>query len=119
MMKKLLIAAFLAVAVTTTSYAAVLYATAKSLLEDCEHELGGKQYGCRMYLAGVSDTQGTFHAWENLPGKYFCIPYGVTNQKLREVFIEYVNDNPQTLNQAASSIAINAFEKAFPCGQDA
>jgi len=67
------------------------------LLEDREHELGGKQYGCRMYWAGVSDTQGTLRAWENLPGKYLCIPYGVTNQNLREVFIKYVKGNPQVL----------------------
>ena len=118
-MRKLLIAAFLATAVTTTTHAAVLYATAKSLLEDCEHEIVGKQYGCRMYLAGVSDTQGSLHVWKNIPEKYFCIPYGLTNQNLREVFIKYVKDNPQVLDQAASSIAINSFEKAFPCGKGA
>jgi hypothetical protein len=43
------------------------------------------------------------------------MPDGVKLAELREVFIKYAKKNPEKLNLAASSVAINAFKKASPC----
>jgi hypothetical protein len=64
---------------------------------------------CIYYLAGVQDV------WNDLDSKKYCMPDGVKLAELREVFIKYAKKNPEKLNLAASSVAINAFKKAFPC----
>ena len=64
---------------------------------------------CIYYLAGVQDV------WSKLDSKKYCIPDGVKLTELKEAFIKYAKKNPEKLNLAASSVAINAFKKAFPC----
>ena len=64
---------------------------------------------CIYYLAGVQDV------WNNLDSKKYCMPDGVKLAELRDVFIKYAKENPGKLYLAASSVTINAFNKAFPC----
>jgi len=84
--------------------AAAIY-DANEILFSCEQG----HLRCIYYLAGVQD------AWNNLDSKKFCMPDGVKLAELKEVFIKYANENPEKLHLAASSVVMNAFNKAFPC----
>ncbi len=64
---------------------------------------------CIYYLAGIQDV------WNDLDSKKYCMPDGVQLAELKEVFIKYAKENPEKLYLAASSVTINAFNKAFPC----
>ena len=69
---------------------------------------------CVAYLAGVSDTYGMLMNLETI-SKVFCPPSRVSQEQLRQVFLEYMNSNPEKWHHAATSHAIVAFVKAWPC----
>ena len=64
---------------------------------------------CIYYLAGVQDV------WNDRDSKKYCMPDGVNLAELREVYIKYAKQNLEKLYLAASSVTINAFNKAYPC----
>jgi hypothetical protein len=45
----------------------------------------------------------------------FCSQTGVTVGQAIDVFLKYLNDNPDKTHQPAESLAIAAFRKAWPC----
>jgi hypothetical protein len=91
------------------------YFTAGYLLPICESEVGDTVEDCRLYLAGIVDATITLYAWKFLTVNITCVPKGVTLDQIRIVFIKHANERPQELHTAASSMALNAFSKAFPC----
>ena len=107
MKMKLNILAFVAImgmSVVGPVKAAAIY-DANEILFSCEQG----HLRCIYYLAGVQD------AWNDLDSKKYCLPDGVKLAELKAVFIKYAKENPETLNFAASSVTIRAFNKAFPC----
>jgi hypothetical protein len=105
---KLKILAFVAVMVVSVigpAKAAAIY-DGNEILFSCKKG----NLKCIYYLAGVHDARN------DLDSKKYCMPDGVKLAELKEVFIKYAKENPEKLNFAASSVTINAFKKAFPCG---
>jgi hypothetical protein len=45
----------------------------------------------------------------------FCPASGVTVQQATSVFLKYLNDNPESTHYSAESLAIQAFQQAWPC----
>ena len=107
MKMKLRVLAFVAVMAMSAigpARAAAIY-DANEILFSCEQG----HLRCIYYLAGVQDV------WNDLDSKKYCMPDGVKLAELKDVFIKYAKENPEKLNFAASSVTINAFNKAFPC----
>lgn len=69
---------------------------------------------CVAFLAGVFDTYGMLMKLEAIP-KAVCGPGEVTQEQLRQVFLKYMNSNPEKWHHAAASHAIVAFATAWPC----
>jgi hypothetical protein len=105
-MNRLLLAfiAVVAMSVISPAKAAAVY-DGNEILLSCEQG----HLRCIYYLAGVQDV------WNDLDSKKHCMPDGVKLAELKDVFIKYAKENPEKLNFAASSVTINAFNKAFPC----
>jgi len=117
---KLKIFAFITVVAISVSGPAnagyISYETGNSLLKNCESESNYELGICLGFVIGVAE------AANNIVGLYqitptYCISTEVTQGQLRKVFINYANDNPQDLHYGASDLILNAFAKAFPCGQ--
>ena len=104
---KLVIFAFVtivAMSVIGPAKAAAIY-DGNEILFSCERG----HLKCIYYLAGVQDV------WNDRDSKKYCMPDGVNLAELREVYIKYAKKNPDKLYLAASSVTINAFNKAYPC----
>ncbi len=69
---------------------------------------------CVAFLSGVIDTYGMLMILEAIP-KAVCSPGKATQEQLRQVFLKYMNANPEKWHQAATSNAIVAFAMAWPC----
>ena len=69
---------------------------------------------CVAFLSGVIDTYGMLMNLEAIP-KAVCSPVKVTQEQLRQVFLKYMNANPEKWHHAAASHAIVAFAMAWPC----
>jgi Rap1a immunity proteins len=96
--------AIVAMSVSSPAKAAAVY-DGNEILFSCEQG----HLRCIYYLAGVQDV------WNDLDSKKYCMPDGVKLTELKEVFVKYAKENPEKLYLAASSVTINAFNKAFPC----
>jgi hypothetical protein len=67
---------------------------------------------CFGYLSGVYDMHGVIAG--PTADRYFCA--GRTNAvELRDLFVEYVSEDPRRVDLAAASLALNAFRRAYPC----
>jgi hypothetical protein len=64
-------------------------------------------------MSGILDTHNVLVVW-GMP-RYFCLPKGIDAEKLRQIFVKYVGEDPRRVELAAASLAINAFKGAFPC----
>ncbi len=69
---------------------------------------------CVAFLSGVIDTYGMLMNLEAIP-KAICSPVNVTQEQLRQVFLKYMNSNPEKWHHAAASHAIVAFAMAWLC----
>ena len=83
------------------------------LLERCESDSGAR-LTCVGFLAGIDDITDDYDAW-GLMDPNFCIPAGVSLSQLRKVAIRGLNEQPEKLHLAASSLVHNIFVRAFPC----
>lgn len=68
---------------------------------------------CVMYLAGISDLEQIHETLGHTTA--FCIPLGVSQEQLRQVFLRHINQRPQLWHMNAGVLAINAFSEAWPC----
>jgi hypothetical protein len=75
-----------------------------------------KYNACVGYLAGLWDATDAWVAWGRLR-QQICVPKGVTQAQLRQVFLNYMNRRPAEWHVAADSLALNAFLEAWPCRQ--
>lgn len=69
---------------------------------------------CLGYLQGVVDTDATLAEWGETP-RQACIPRGVTSSRLRQVFLQWLNEHPDQLRFSAASLALAAFSESWPC----
>lgn len=92
------------------------FKTGNQLLAECEGTVGGAiDLGiCLGYLTSVIDTAETLVARQVTP-RQFCMAEGVTGGQLEKVAIKYLKEHPERLHFSGSSLALDAFEIAFPC----
>lgn len=69
--------------------------------------------GCTHYVAGVLDGLQFFNAVSD-PSLY-CIPSGVTNKQLIDIFRRFLTENPEHRHRPASYILVVAISEAYPC----
>ncbi|WP_395327650.1 Rap1a/Tai family immunity protein [Novosphingobium sp. BL-8H] len=91
--------------------------TGNDLYEICTVQKGEKEYlersyECIAYITGAVDALNTTREAAKLKS---CIPAGVTISQLKDVTVGYLRDNPETRNDAASSLVFAATRKAWSC----
>ncbi|OOY11660.1 hypothetical protein BMG00_11190 [Thioclava marina] len=47
----------------------------------------------------------------------FCLPDGITVGQYRDVFVQYLRNNPETRHNSARALMQSALSKAFPCSE--
>jgi hypothetical protein len=116
MKMKLRILAFIAiVAMSVISPANARYFPAKKLLSECETESTINRAICNGYLVGANDAHELHTGLDEGTKKSISIPAGASIERLRKVFVKFVNDNPKDSQQDAASVVITAFAGTFPC----
>lgn len=107
--------------------------TAGWLRDQCaEKELTQHRLYCAIYIRGVSegnyagrvDALGRMGKLKNVPtfdalqsSKYsaYCVPSGVNMYQLGEMFVKYMNEQPEKLHEPAYIQFGLMLEKHFPC----
>ena len=109
----LIVAAILLASVP--AFAASGYQDGNGLLRACK-ETPTRGY-CLGYIAGGVDATEAYAA--NLPSapKLFCLAKGVELGQLATIFVNYANQHPERLHDAAGDIVIAAIAEQFPCKQ--
>ena len=88
------------------------------LRADCELPDRPSQIRCEAFLVGVVDTVNAFIFWGELDQKYFCTPEGITDVRLRKVFVGYIAaKGGLNLLEPAASLVVRVFAEKFPCKQ--
>lgn len=67
-----------------------------------------------IYAIGVLDGDKATRHWARLPKKV-CAGSGVSSGQVKDVMCRYLERSPEDRHLAASSLALNAFEIAWPC----
>jgi hypothetical protein len=84
---------------------------------DCEgtrNEVSPKAQ-CYGFIAGAR-LLGRLYENESPEARLFCIPYGVQNEQLARIYVKYLEQHPEQLHLNASSLLMECFKNAFPCG---
>jgi hypothetical protein len=69
---------------------------------------------CMGYMIGSLDTIRGFNKTV-FHGAQYCEPQGFTYDQLAAMLQKYLEDHPQNLQLAASSLILNMLTEAFPC----
>ncbi len=73
------------------------------------------QLRCDYYVQGVADLAGI--PQQGIP--LACIPPGQNRTQLMEIAVSYLKTvKPETLEESAASLILNAFRTAFPCPKE-
>ncbi len=100
--------------------------TGKDLMQVCEQPPSNvSAYNqCIMYLAGIADANESLLMLtltednpflKGLVVGPFCAPNGIGLKQLRQVFLNYMNAEPQFWHLNAGDRALGVFRKAWPC----
>lgn len=70
---------------------------------------------CYGFIAGAR-LLGRLYEDKPSESRLFCIPNGVQNEQLARIYVKHLEQHPEQLHLSASSILIECFKNAFPCG---
>ena len=80
----------------------------------CSPSAAKQHSNCAFYLSGL--TKGAFgQAVLTESKELFCVPLGVTNGQLVDVFYKYLDDHPAQRHMDAAVLAFFSLRDAFPC----
>ena len=119
-MKRIMLAVVLVVGSTATPGSlGATFMTGNMLLEKCKvgegTDWGGFQAGeCGGYIEGIADAHNTFANTADMP-PLWCDPPNVTFGQVIRVTLKFLDQHPEDLDQAASSLVSTAFQQAFSC----
>ncbi len=87
----------------------------RELLESCTGAKGenGKHY-CDGYILAAVETHATWALWGRLE-RVICFPKGDKFDHAFGAVMAYLESHPGELDYEASSIVLNALNRAFPC----
>ena len=96
--------------------AAKSFYTGSEILSKCKSPSAAWQDSCKMFLATVMDTTRAWNRAGELQ-KLICPPEDVDTEALKAVFIKHASDkkNRKELDDAAATLAVNAFINAYFC----
>lgn len=122
----------LAFAATTPEHAAAQQISGNDLFTACQEvedmvKLGfcvgyligateGQSWGAFLVLNQIAPTDGTGEANDRI--NFFlrhCVPAEASNQQLRDVAMQYLEQNPASRHQPARGLIWQAYMNAFPC----
>jgi hypothetical protein len=93
------------------------YKTAGEVMDACRSNAPNSYALGYGYLMGVADSLATYNDQfgSRNTAANACIPNSVKAGELGDVFIKFVHDNPSREHLGAVSVAISAFQVAYPC----
>ena len=91
------------------------YEDGKGLLNLCQGNNNFNWGVCHSYLVAIHDVHGSFAHRGHLSRQLFCAPDGVSVGQLKRAFVDYAEQYPGSLHRTASSLVLDAYDKAFPC----
>jgi hypothetical protein len=74
---------------------------------------------CGGFIDGVMD--GMYYMAVNKAKTFtdvkmpFCLPSDVSNEQIVKVYMKFLNDHPENLNDPATVLLVRALTAAFPC----
>lgn len=109
------LALIFALLVATAGLARADQISGRELLESCDGSKGenGKHY-CDGYILAAVETHATWALWGRLE-RVICFPKGDKFDHAFGAVIAYLESHPNELDFEASSIVLNALNRAFPC----
>lgn len=69
---------------------------------------------CVRYLGGIADATDAWTGWGDLRSQV-CIPEGASLEQLRQVYMRYIRERPETWHLYAGGGVLNAYLQAWPC----
>lgn len=91
-------------------YAETAFETGNSLLDKCQSQMIVENGVCYGFLEGISDSLNRGRTDSN-----FCIPKGVNAAQLKEIFVRFLQNNPNMRHFTAVSLASEIFKTNFNC----
>ncbi len=87
----------------------------RELLESCNGSKGSaeRRY-CDGYILAAVETHATWALWGRLE-RVICFPKGDKFDHAFGAIMAYLESHPNELDYEASSIVLNALNRAFPC----
>ncbi len=81
--------------------------TGNTLKAQCDSTSVSEAMFCMGYIVGAVEVM------ESL--KYVCTPAGVTQGQLRDIFVKFVNSNPEKAHKDADLLILDSMTASFPC----
>jgi hypothetical protein len=93
------------------------FKSGNTLLDACTSDDIWSNGHCRGFIMGVSDTVFLSYIIEGNESPFVraCVPAGVTDIQLKDVFVKYTQENPETRHVVAGHLVHAALLDAFPC----
>jgi hypothetical protein len=89
------------------------------LLAECENGYIANKNYCLGYIAGTADSFKTLRfaleVTKQGGNPTICLPKNATLQQLRDVFLKYVREHPETRHLSADYLATAAWSESFRC----
>ena len=89
------------------SRSALCFTNGSELLRDCEAEPGVNSGVCYGYIRGIVDA--------GISNGRYCVPEGVKARELKDIVVEFLNENPEMLNKPTYNLVHGPILVAFPC----
>ena len=108
----LLVAALVVLVLVSASAQAIdSWADGNELKKMCHSEANFDQGVCGGFAIAVAGIVDNYP----VAGYRTCIPSGVLAGQLNNIMVKFLDDHPERLHYAATSLAVEAFVEAFPC----
>jgi Rap1a immunity proteins len=117
-LKSLLLVVLSVVVLPALARAQTAFYGAGDMVEKCKSDASGPVSACAGFLMGVVDTMDSIESQfgKSSPLLPVCAPTNVKARELADVFVKYVQDKPIREHLSAASVAVGAFQDAYPCG---
>lgn len=70
---------------------------------------------CEAYLAGSLDSRESFLEWHYLIENMYCAKGGLAVHQARDIFLKYLQQHPQRLQERAPTLLFMALAEMLPC----
>lgn len=92
--------------------------TGAGLLENCTYDAGASGQADNEFHVGlcIGFIKGATNTWAEHNPREICPPEDLTNDRLREIVVNWLRAHPEALDAPAVAAVIVATTEAFPCG---